>query len=225
MASALLELRKQAGFKNAKDFAAAEGIAEATYTRYESNPDKIPLKSAWQLADRFDVPIDVIVGRQANAITTKHGRIQEAYDTLDPRLQNSFNDYLDYLTERNVQLRDKRMAAELRRYDAACYRLEQLFYAQQDNNGEFLVFAEPEEVRARFKQFVEKRACRGHEPNTRTSVDAIMKAYDRTHSVFDFDGLKVCCSESDDGSFDDTHAEHTFAKMPAEKESPKQTGE
>ena len=66
MASALLELRKQAGFKNAKDFAAAEGIAEATYARYESSPEKIPLKSAWQLADRFGVPIDVIVGRRAS---------------------------------------------------------------------------------------------------------------------------------------------------------------
>ena len=36
MASALLELRKQAGFKNAKDFAAAEGIAEARKAREEA---------------------------------------------------------------------------------------------------------------------------------------------------------------------------------------------
>ena len=59
MASALLELRKQAGFKNAKDYAAAEGIAEATYARYESSPEKIPLAAAWRLADEFGVSIDI----------------------------------------------------------------------------------------------------------------------------------------------------------------------
>ena len=74
MASALLELRKRAGFKNAKDFAAAEGIAEATYARYESSPEKIPLKSAWQLADRFGVSIDVIVGRRAVDVASLRGR-------------------------------------------------------------------------------------------------------------------------------------------------------
>ena len=90
MASALLELRKQAGFRNAKDFAAAEGIAEATYARYESSPEKIPLKSAWQLADRFGVSIDIIVGREHVDVSALRGEVQDAYDALCYRLEQVF---------------------------------------------------------------------------------------------------------------------------------------
>ena len=101
MTSALLNLRKQAGFKNAKDFAAAEGIAEATYARYESSPEKIPLKSAWQLADRFGVPIDVIVGRRAVDVASLRGRVQEAYEALSDRSRASLDDYLAFLAQRD----------------------------------------------------------------------------------------------------------------------------
>lgn len=225
MASGLQKLRREAGFSSAKEFAEEVGIPAPTYARYESNPEKIPLKQAWLLADRLHASIDYIVGRTEDDPVNAKGGVQCAYEALDPRLQQSFDDYLDYLIERNVQLRNERVAAELRRYDAACYRLEQLFYAQQDGNGEFLVFAEPDEARASFQQFVEKRASENRDSDVGASVDAIMDAYDRAHSVFDFDGMKVHCSTYDASPVSGNRIEYAYVKMPAEKGASSQNNE
>lgn len=179
MASALLELRKRAGFKNAKDFAAAEGIAEATYARYESSPEKIPLKSAWQLADRFGVSIDVIVGRRAVDVASLRGRVQEAYEALSERSRASLDDYLAFLAQR-----DEREARERRRYDAVCYRLEQVFLAGlEEDNPSLFAFGTGERMRAAFEAYINRRADELQEPDTRTSAKQIMAAYDRAHST------------------------------------------
>lgn len=180
MASALLELRKRAGFKNAKDFAAAEGIAEATYARYESSPEKIPLKSAWQLADRFGVPIDVIVGRRAVDVASLRGRVQEAYEALSERSRASLDDYLAFLAQR-----DEREAREHRRYDAVCYRLEQVFLAGlEEDDPNLFAFGTGERMRAAFEAYVNRRADELQEPDVRsTSAKQIMAAYDRAHST------------------------------------------
>lgn len=180
MASALLELRKQAGFKNAKDFAAAEGIAEATYARYESSPEKIPLKSAWQLADRFGVPIDVIVGRRAVDVASLRGKVQEAYEALSERSRASLDDYLTFLAQR-----DEREERERRRYDIVCYRLEQVFLAGlEEDDPNLFAFGTGERMRAAFEAYVNRRADELQEPDVRsTSAKQIMAAYDRAHST------------------------------------------
>lgn len=179
MASALLDLRKQAGFKNAKDFAAAEGIAEATYARYESSPEKIPLKSAWQLADRFGVPIDVIVGRRAVDVASLRGKVQEAYEALSERSRASLDDYLTFLAQR-----DEREERERRRYDIVCYRLEQVFLAGlEKGDPDLFAFGTGERMRAAFEAYVNKKADELQEPDARTSAKQIMAAYDRAHST------------------------------------------
>ena len=173
MASALLELRKQAGFKNAKDYAAAEGIAEATYARYESSPEKIPLKSAWQLADRFGVPIDVIVGRRAVDVTSLRGRVQEAYEALSERSRASLDDYLAFLTQRDEHEAREREARERRRYDAVCYRLEQVFLAGlEEDDPNLFAFGTGERMRAAFEAYINRRADELQEPDARTSAKA-----------------------------------------------------
>lgn len=65
MASALLQLRKKYGFKNHMIAAKEFDINPSTYARYELSPEKIPTSAAWKLADYFQVPIDIIVGRQS----------------------------------------------------------------------------------------------------------------------------------------------------------------
>ena len=184
MASALLELRKQAGFKNAKDFAAAEGIAEATYARYESSPEKIPLKSAWQLADRFGVPIDVIVCRRAVDVASLRGRVQEAYEALSERSRASLDDYLAFLAQRDEREAREREARERRRYDAVCYRLEQVFLAGlEEDDPSLFAFGTDERMRAAFEAYINRRADELQEPDVRTSAKQIMAAYDRAHST------------------------------------------
>ncbi len=185
MASALLELRKRAGFKNAKDFAAAEGIAEATYARYESSPEKIPLKSAWQLADRFNVSIDVIVGRQPVDVASLRGEVQEAYDALSERSQASLIDYLNYLEERDERDAAKQASERRRRYDTLCYRLEQVFLAElEENDPDLFVFGAGERMRKEFEKFLSRRIDERQEPEVRDSVAQIMAAYDRAHGTF-----------------------------------------
>lgn len=184
MASALLELRKQAGFRNAKDFAAAEGIAEATYARYESSPEKIPLKSAWQLADRFGVSIDVIVGREHVDMSSLRGEVQDAYDALSEQSQASASDYLAFLAQRDAHDAREREAEERRRYDSLCYRLEQVFLASlEESDPDLFAFGSGAKLREAFQSYLEKRADERQEPEVRTSVEQIMAAYDRAHGT------------------------------------------
>lgn len=184
MASALLELRKQAGFRNAKDFAAAEGIAEATYARYESSPEKIPLKSAWQLADRFGVSIDVIVGREHVDVSAMRGEVQDAYDALSEQSQASVSDYLAFLAQRDARDAREREAEARRRYDALCYRLEQVFLARlEESDPDLFAFGAGEKLREAFESYLNERADERQEPEVRASVEQIMAAYDRAHGT------------------------------------------
>ena len=64
----LQRLRREAGYRSAKDFAAVLGIPASTYARYERQPEwpecAIPLSSAWQIADALGCSIDLVVGRE-----------------------------------------------------------------------------------------------------------------------------------------------------------------
>ena len=198
MASSLLELRRQAGFSTAKEFAQAEGIAEATYARYESSPEKIPTKAAWQLADRFGVPIDVIVGHTSLDVASPKGDVQAMFDHLSARSQASALDYLMFLARRDEDTARIEREEEARRYDAVCYRMEQLFLAKLEHNDEDLfAFGTPEQVRTAFEEFVEKRADERQDPGVRDSVAQIMAAYDRAHGSFRHGGMTVLTSEVD----------------------------
>ena len=64
---ALQRLRREAGYRTAKEFAAEMGIPATTYSRYEracAGPGcGIPLPSAWAMADALGCSIDELVGR------------------------------------------------------------------------------------------------------------------------------------------------------------------
>ena len=198
MASSLLELRRQAGFSTAKEFAQEAGIAEATYARYESSPEKIPTRAAWQLADRFGVSIDVIVGHADVDVSALKGDVQAVFDHLSKRSQASALDYLAFLARRDEDMARAEREEEARRYDAVCYRMEQLFLARLERTDEDLfAFGTPEQLRAAFREYVEKRADERQEPEARASVDEIMAAYDRSHGSFRMGGMTVLTSEVD----------------------------
>ena len=65
---ALQRMRREAGFRSAKDFAERVGIPMSTYARYERAGDGpecgIPLPSAWAIADELGCSIDLVVGRE-----------------------------------------------------------------------------------------------------------------------------------------------------------------
>ncbi len=63
MRTRLQELRKKAGYKSAKAFAAEAGIKLGTYTDYEQGRTVMSLERAWQFADILQVSLDELAGR------------------------------------------------------------------------------------------------------------------------------------------------------------------
>lgn len=196
MASSLQELRKMAGFKTAKEFAADMEIPLPTYSRYECSPDKIPLQAAWTLADRFCVPIDVIVGRDRSDVNAIRGGVQQMYDSLSPAARFAFDEYLSFLVKKDSDARRRAQDEEHHRYDQLCRRYEHLYLAQLENDAEFgelSDFGTPAVQRAGFQAFVEAMAAERRvgmaDEDERAERDAatverLMQAWDRTHGAY-----------------------------------------
>lgn len=200
MASALQQLRKAAGYKSAKEFGAQMGIPHATYARYESSPEKIPLQAAWSLADKLGCSIDVIVGRAGldTGDACGPGKVQAAYDGLSPQLQRSLEDYLAFLVAKNADEQRRRAAEEQRRWDVIASRLEQVFLAGLDEGTSGItVFSPPAQVRQAFQEYVQERAEKRGEPQLAGAVGQVMAAYDRAHGSFELEGTTIDFAETE----------------------------
>ena len=202
MASNLLELRKAAGYKNANDFAEAHGIPASTYARYESNPDKIPMDRAWQLADILGTTIDAIVGRKAPAPGTARGEVQLEYDGLTPEARALADELREFVLMKDEKIRARRRREEERPYEALCYQYEQQMLSELRDSaafGELVAFDSADEARSAFESYLRKLAAkkRGRFPIKALeiaddkTIERIMEAYDRTHGEFEFEGMQV----------------------------------
>ena len=197
MASALQDLRKSTGYKTSKEFAALMGIPATTYSRYEGAPEKIPLKTAWALADKLGCSIDLVVGRASleapeSGADDLRGPVQRLYDDLSPRLKESLDDYLAFLVAKNADEQKRREAEERRRYEIIASRLERVFYAELDReDSEELLFGDDARIRAAFEDYVNRRADERQEPEVRSSVPQIMEAYDRLHGTMQVGGITL----------------------------------
>ena len=96
----LQRLRREAGYRSAKDFAAEVGIPASTYARYERNPDGpacgIPMAAAWAIADKLGCSIDLVVGREDIDAPEPEG-IQPRYDALSADGRALVDSYLAYV--------------------------------------------------------------------------------------------------------------------------------
>ena len=102
----LQRLRREAGYRSAKDFAAVLGIPASTYARYERQPEgpecAIPLSSAWQIADALGCSIDLVVGREdidAAAAPT----LDERVAALSLNGQEMLRGFLGYLEQLDAE--------------------------------------------------------------------------------------------------------------------------
>ncbi len=108
----LQRLRREAGYRSAKDFAGVLGIPASTYARYERQPEgpecAIPLSSAWQIADALGCSIDLVVGREdidAASAPTLDDRVA-ALSLNGQEMLRGFLGYLEQLdAERSVPRR------------------------------------------------------------------------------------------------------------------------
>ena len=137
MASNLLKLRKAAGYKNSNEFAVEYEIPTSTYARYESNPDKIPMGAARQLADIFGTTIDAIVDREAPDPACMRGEVQLEYDGLTPEARALADELREFVLMKDAKIRERRRREEERPYEALCYQYERQMLAEMGEGAAF----------------------------------------------------------------------------------------
>lgn len=108
--SPLADLRREAGYRSSKDFAAALGIPATTYSRYErtlDDPDSgVPIRAAWSIADKLGCSIDAVVGRTGGEGDGSRD-LNAAYRALSEGGRARFDEYLQFL-----DFRDRLIATE-----------------------------------------------------------------------------------------------------------------
>lgn len=96
----LQRLRREAGYRSAKDFAQVLSIPRSTYARYEravEGPEcGIPLPSAWQIADALGCSIDLVVGRE-DIDARDAAALDERVSALSPASRAALTGFLGYL--------------------------------------------------------------------------------------------------------------------------------
>ena len=78
MTRSIQDLRRERGYRNAREFADALGISASSMSRYEKQPSSIPMHSAWVMADALGCSIDEVVGHESAASAA--GGLQGFYD-------------------------------------------------------------------------------------------------------------------------------------------------
>lgn len=194
MATSLQDLRKAAGYRTAKEFAEALGVSTTTYSRYEAAPERIPLASAWTIADVLGCSIDDVVGREAGGAG---GAWQVFYEGLSDDGRELMDDLRGMVEAREERRARRERDAEGSRNDVMLRHYERIFYAQSEEGAGFgdLAFATDAEARRAFREFLEKRARSARdtdapgdararqEASDEEVIAGIMEAYDRAHGT------------------------------------------
>ena len=101
----LQRLRREAGYRSAKEFAEALGIPGSTYARYERAGDGadcgIPLPAAWQIADKLGCSIDLVIGREDIDASCRKNTINERIESLSYSSLELLESYLQCLEYRD----------------------------------------------------------------------------------------------------------------------------
>ena len=101
----LQRLRREAGYRSAKEFAEALGIPGSTYARYERAGDGadcgIPLPAAWQIADMLGCSIDLVVGREDIDASCSKNTINERIESLPYSSLELLESFLQFLAYRD----------------------------------------------------------------------------------------------------------------------------
>lgn len=194
MASGLLLIRRNAGFRSARDFAEHINMPLSTYSKYEANPDKIPLKAAWQIADKLNCSIDLVVGRrEVDDVEAYKGEIQREYEALSPEGRELMDELRGYVQYRERMAQDRRAADDRRRYDQLFRQYERLMFQEREGEAKFgdvVAFGSAEEKRREFEKFLTKRAREKQKAKNGSkelgqedmeTIAKIMEAYDRAH--------------------------------------------
>ena len=94
MAKSIKDLREEKGYRSAREFAEALGIAASSMSRYDRDPETIPMKHAIAMADLLECSVDEIVGR--TPVTSGRNELQEFYDGLLPETRALMDEFIEF---------------------------------------------------------------------------------------------------------------------------------
>lgn len=157
MATTLRELRENAGYRTALDFARKIGISKTSYSRYEADPTNITMGAAHVIADELGCSIDAVVGREPVPEGAMRGEVQKAYDALSPHSQALVDEFLEFVAAKDAAARRKRDDAVAREYEHIARHYERQFYLEADDE-DAIVFGTAEDLREMFRAFLEDKA-------------------------------------------------------------------
>lgn len=173
MASTLQDLRKQAGYRTAKEFAEALEVPATTYSRYEQSPEKIPLSAAWNIADHLGCSIDAVVGREEVDVDSMRGDAQRYYDTLSEDSRDLTDMFMAMLRGRDNSRERWRRAREEDRHVQYARYYERLFLQSVNTDselGDIVIFGSDDQRREAFREFVAARASANREKKVSEAV-------------------------------------------------------
>lgn len=165
MAKSIKDLRQEKGFRSAREFADALGIATSSMSRYDKDPESIPLKHAWAMADLLGYSIDEVVGREP--VTAGRNELQEFYDGLTSETRALMDEFMEFCSERDRKARLRAKAEEDLRAVEQCRFYERMFrQAVYDGApfGEVVTFDTPADERVAFLLFLRDKAAEKRRP-------------------------------------------------------------
>ena len=179
MAAGLKEVRQESGYKTAKDLADALGVAGSTVTRYEKEPDSIPMKAAIRIADMLGCSLDDVVGRDNPATADVRGAVQKRFDALMPGRRSDLSKYLAYLEE--DQERDAERAREVAERAAKTRFKHYMTMYLLETSLETCLNPDPVYAREAFERLTTMRVMdeqKATHEQAKGVVDEVMRVYD-----------------------------------------------
>lgn len=192
----LQDLRREAGYRNSKDFAAAIGVPASTYSRYEGQPDAIPIRQAWAIADFLGCPIDAVVGREQGGWA--RGEVQRFYDGISDEGRRLMDDFMAYVAHRERELARRVRRRDAAEYDALLHRYLASFDELAGNAFGFGVTGGGEPTESR-REFFERYLRETAERELASDVDAHLAglAEELRGGYLDYDGNHIPIPEDE----------------------------
>lgn len=174
MAKTIQELRREKGFRSAREFADALGISPSSMSRYDKDPETIPVKVAWAMADALDCSIDEIVGREH--VTAGASQLQDFYDGLLPETRSLIDEFMEFAGMKDKVARRQARAEEEAKYNRLCQFHERAFrQALYDRAGfgELVEFDTPTDERMAFMLFLRDQAAAKRKPGIDLHIEGL----------------------------------------------------
>lgn len=196
MARSIQDLRRERGYRNAREFADALGISASSMSRYEKQPSSIPMHSAWAMADALGCSIDEVVGHES--VTSAAGGLQGFYDALLPESRALMDEFIDFVRMHDERERQRRRSVEMGRYLCLARFYERMFYqAAYDEAGSLAEagFVDAAEERTAFEAFVAGKAAEKRV----AAIEAHLAGFEAEtrEGYLDGDGARHCPDEEE----------------------------